>query len=284
MRLLYFTPDRRILFWFASGMALLATVPLLFAIEGPLHAVARKTRAGFAGLRDDMGGLLRERTFPRLLLCIFLLRFGQNMTEPQVSLWVRELGPLPVLTPSLDTLTTAEAEQAMKLALEETTGLAFSLLAIAGLCLAPFWGKLANRFGPLRSLAVIAAGLGACRLAASMTTSIEVYIGLRVVAATFMAGSMPLAYAAASRRVDAGRRALAFGYIQSCMQLGFSTSPILGGFLARQFSLPPVFGLSSFCLLIAAGYMLYVRRDDPVVASPLQGAERPTVVEAAPRN
>ena len=51
--------------------------------------------------------------------------------------------------------------------------------------------------------------------------------------ACLMAGSMTLAYAAASKRVADRNRTLAFAMVQSCIQFGLALGPLLGAAVAQ---------------------------------------------------
>jgi MFS family permease len=80
---------------------------------------------------------------------------------------------------------------------------------------------------------VLALALGCVLVATWMSASIGEFLSLRSLAACFMAGSMTLAYAAVSRRVQPERRTFAFSLVQSCMQFGFALGPWFGGLVAR---------------------------------------------------
>src|SRR5690606_33002751 len=89
------------------------------------------------------------------------------------------------------------------------------------------------------------------------------YLGLRAVAAVFMAGSMTLAYAALTRRAPPGGQATAFALAQSCIQLGLSLGPTVGAQAARGVGLRGLFFLSAVVLLAAGLGMLELRRRSP---------------------
>jgi MFS family permease len=74
-----------------------------------------------------------------------------------------------------------------------------------------------------------------------------------------MAGLMSLAYASVSKRVDAGRKALAFAFVQSGMLLGLALGPLFGSVVAAEAGLRGVFVTSSV-LLAAAGLGLILLR------------------------
>jgi MFS family permease len=119
-----------------------------------------------------------------------------------------------------------------QLALELTISAAFGIMAVAQFVFTPWWGRLADRFGPLRCLAVLGLCLAGILAATATVATIDQFLVLRTTAACMMAGSMTLAYAAASKRVADARRTLAFSLVQSCMQLGFGLGPQIGAAVA----------------------------------------------------
>ncbi|MEQ1634546.1 MAG: MFS transporter, partial [Planctomycetota bacterium] len=167
--------------------------------------------------------LLGNRVFAALLLLILLLRLGQNMLEPFVALFVHELGP---------PMWMVEICSSESVALERTIGLAFSVLAVAQVVFTPWWGRASDRLGPLRCLSWLALVLGVTQIATASVEGIGGFLSLRSLSACFMAGSMTLAYAAVSRRVQQERRTFAFSLVQSCMQFGFALGPWMGSHLA----------------------------------------------------
>ncbi|MBL8748407.1 MAG: MFS transporter [Planctomycetes bacterium] len=167
--------------------------------------------------------LLGNRVFAWLLVLVLVLRLGQNMAEPFLALFVRELGPEALLESLAPT---------RQLALDLTVGSVFAVLAVAQIGLTPWWGRLADRHGPLRCLAVLGVALAIVQAASAAVGTIDQFLVARALAATLMAGSMALAYAAASKRVVDERRTLAFSMIQSCMQFAFAGGPMLGAMIA----------------------------------------------------
>lgn len=214
---------RAALFWVTSVLTAWAAWRMHQSAEEepPVRAADGASFAGAFGA--GMRALLSRRVFAGLLILVLLLRLGQNMLEPLLALFVRELGAPRWLS---------ACELRPELALELTIGSAFAVLAVAQWVFTPWWGRLADRFGPLRCLAWLGLSLGAVLAATAWTASIDQFLLLRALAACLMAGSMTLAYAAASKRVADSLRTLAFSLVQSCMQLGFGLGPQLGSLVA----------------------------------------------------
>ncbi len=190
--------------------------------------------------------LLRNGPIAALVLLVFTMRLGQNMPEPYVALWVRELGALPAFLGSADPV-------------GRTTALAFTLLAVAQLVCTPVWGRLSDRFGPLRCLSVVAIMLAVVFGCTAGVGSIEGYLGLRIAAAVFMAGSMTLAYASVTRRTPLAERATAFAVAQSCIQFGLSLGPAVGDLVAREHGMRGMFAVAAGVLGVTALGMIVLR-------------------------
>src|SRR5690606_1626 len=172
-------------------------------------AQPQQTAPFLRDLVQASAGLLRHSVFAWLLVLVLVLRLGQNMIEPFVALFVAELGSPIWLVACCAT---------PELALDLTIGIAFGVVAVAQLLFTTTWGRLADRFGPLRCLAVLGLLLAVVLASTAAVATIGQFLLLRSLAAVVMAGSMALAYAAASKRVDDRRRTLAFSMVQSCMQ------------------------------------------------------------------
>ena len=147
--------NRASVFYFTSATSVAATLMVIALAKEPSSVVreiadgSKRPRFGVT-VRADLGHLLGNRVFLGLLLCIFLMRFGLHAVEPYVALWVPELGALPIL----------ERWAGPERGLAQTVAAAFIILAVTQLLLTTAWGRLADRFGPLRCLALSGVSIG----------------------------------------------------------------------------------------------------------------------------
>jgi MFS family permease len=210
---------RSSLFWVASGLSALAGLRVyVAAVDSPPPAAVRE-QPFLQAFRRGVLDLLSNRVFARLLVLLLLLRLGQNMMEPMVALFVRELGPHGWI----QAFSSTDA-----LALDRTIAVAFGVLAIGQWLFTPIWGRMSDRHGPLRCLVVLSFGLFLAQGATATVGTIDQFLALRLLVACLMAGSLTLAFASVSKRVADGNRTLAFSLVQSCVQLGLALGPLLG--------------------------------------------------------
>lgn len=245
---------RSALFWVASTLSALAAVRVyVSAVDSPPSAKARQN-SFFVAFRRGVGDLLGNRVFAVLLLLLLVLRLGQNMLEPMLSLFVRELGPQRWI---------AAWSSTEALALDRTIAVAFGVLAIGQWFFTPMWGRMADRRGPLRSLILLAFGLCVAQGLMAFVTSVDQFLLLRCLIACLMAGSLTLAYASVSKRVADENRTLSFSLVQSCIQLGLAFGPLLGTTVASRpdgTDFRIAFGTAAVLCGVAGTGMLLLRR------------------------
>ena len=245
---------RSALFWVASCMSALSAVNLWLSTVEAKADPDKRRESFFADFRRGCAELLGNRVFAVLLVLLLLLRLGQNMLEPLLSLFVQDLGPQALLLRMSST---------RDLALDRTIAVAFGVLAIAQWFFTPWWGRQADRRGPLRSLVVVSFGLCVLQAAMTMVASVDAFLLLRSAIACLMAGSMTLAYASVSKRVGDARRTLAFALVQSCIQLGHALGPMIGAVVAQasdRTDYRRAFGVAALLCGMAGTGMVLLRR------------------------
>ncbi len=256
---------RTAVFYMTSGSALAAAaVVAVFARENTATLRAASGR-GF-GFFAEARRLLQARAVAVVLLCVFLMRLGSMMVEAFVALWVDQLGPLAAVA--------ATTTDGRSHAVDRTVALMFAIYAVGQLLLTAVWGRLGDRFGPLRCLAVIAVGLGLAQALAGLWTTIDGFLFARVLAAVFAAGAMNLSYAAVSKRVSADQRSLAFSCVQSGMQYGMFAGPLAGTAIATWVGgLGGLFVVSGLILVAVGLGMLAARRMESEPAGRVAGLD-----------
>jgi len=147
------------------------------------------------------------------------------------------------------------------------SGLSLGVTPALTAMLAPFWGRLADRFGRKimveRSLASFVVVMSAM---AFVTQPWHVF-ALRIVQGLF-AGYGALTLAMAADSAPKGQMAQAIGTVQTAQRLGPALGPVLGGSLAALVGLRHAFLVTAACYFIALAVMFFMYDDPP---SPLRG-------------
>lgn len=138
------------------------------------------------------------------------------------------------------------------------SGLSLGVTPAMTALLAPFWGRLADRFGrkimverSLASFVIVMAGL------AFVTRAWHV-LALRAVQGLFAGyGALTLTMAAESAPKE--RMAHAIGYVQTAQRLGPALGPIIGGVVAQLVGLRNAFLVTSafYCAALALVFVMY---------------------------
>ena len=247
------TLGREAVFWFTAVMATIGF--------GSILVFAREDRdrlnvSGGQGLRlfGALVGFLRRPVVGPLLATLALLRFGQQLVDPFLPLWFEEIGLLDFL-PSLPSGSQTEASGA-----DASAAAILAVQALGLMLFASRWGRLGERFGPLRVLAVATVVQGLAMGLSALFPTPAAFFAVRVLYAIALAATFTLGLSAVARRVEPESRSLAFGCVQSCFHAGMFCGPVVGGLAAASVSLRGLFVLSGVTLLFASVAMVLVRR------------------------
>ncbi len=240
---------RPAVFFATSICAALALVPLILFAREDRSSLRSGGPGGFQVWRD-LRELFSTEIVGALLAILLLMRLGLQMADAFVQLIVEQLGPLDWV---------AEQATGRAHAVDRTTAFVFVLHALAQVAFTGVWAKIGDRFGPLRGLAVVCFGLGIATVVSGLVGSIHAFVGCRAAGAVFAAGGATLSYAAFGKRIPAESRSVAFASLQSCMQLGMFSGPLLGGLAADPLGLHGILVLAG-CVIVGAGIAMRVLR------------------------
>jgi len=202
-----------------SGVALLLVV--LFAAED--HST-RQSSSRRASLFGDLRELRGNADLRSAVVLLFWIQFGMGATNPQLELYVRELGSGW---------------------LEPRTGPLFSVVAAANLIALPRWGRFGDRRGHHRALMTCTLWSGAALLVHALAPGYEVLLVARALLGAAAAGSGPLAFGVAAAATSADRRGGAFGVVFSARALAVAVSAMVGGWLSAWVGMRGLFALGA---------------------------------------
>lgn len=115
---------------------------------------------------------------------------------------------------------------------------------VAMLVCQPFGGRLGDRLGNRRVLAVAVTGFALASVVAGLAPSFPVLLAGRVTQAVFGASLIPNAQALLRAAVPMVRRGRMFGLVGTGIGAGAAIGPVLGGVLADGFGWRAIFGVN----------------------------------------
>ncbi|CAI0854547.1 multidrug efflux MFS transporter MdtG [Serratia proteamaculans] len=133
-------------------------------------------------------------------------------------------------------------------ALNMWSGLVFSITFLFSAIASPFWGGLADRRGRKLMLLRSALGMSIVMLLMGMAQNIWQFLALRAVLG-LLGGFIPNANALIATQVPRNRSGWALGTLSTGGVSGALIGPLIGGLLADQYGLRPVFYITAAVLL-----------------------------------
>lgn len=215
-----------------GGLLLFAgTAVVIFGV----HETAAKETCKKTDLVGDLRITFGNSVLVMMLFTIMLFQISVSLLQPILPIFIQELSPM------------GDASIA--------TGIIFSLVGVATVLAAPYWGRRGQLTGYKKVLLIGMVGSGVVSLLHSLTNSLWVLGGLRFLFGLFLAALMPACNALIARTVGPEFRGRAFGFSSSAAQLGFFVGPLAGGFLGENWGSHIVFVFTALLLFITAFYL-----------------------------
>ena len=230
----------RMSFFLAAGALFLNFLMFVFLIKEPpasVQAMEKQKEAPKAQPKIWHMPLLRD-----MLLCGTLVSMIIMILQPVLTTYIAALaGDIPNLV--------------------FVAGLVFSLGGIAGAITAPLWGKLGQRNGFFRvmALAMVCAGVGL--FVQGIPDTLVPFAIMQFTCGMFLSGIHPAINAVLAENSSTEIKGRIFGYLFSAQQVGSMAGPILGGVVATCIGMHAVFYVagSIMVLLSLAVWHKYVR-------------------------
>lgn len=230
----------RMSFFLAAGALFLNFLMFVFLIKEPpasVQAMAKQKEAPKAQPKIWHMPLLRN-----MLLCGTLVSMIIMILQPVLTTYIAALA--------------GDIENIVFVA-----GLVFSLGGIAGAITAPIWGKLGQRKGFFRvmALAMVCAGVGL--FVQGIPDTLVPFAVMQFTCGMFLSGIHPAINAVLAENSSTEIKGRIFGYLFSAQQVGSMAGPILGGVVATCIGMHAVFYVagSIMVLLSLAVWGKYVR-------------------------
>ncbi|MDO4177826.1 MAG: MFS transporter [Phascolarctobacterium sp.] len=137
-------------------------------------------------------------------------------------------------------------------------GAIFSVTFFIGGCLAPLWGKMADKYGKRLMGIRSAAGLALAYFLGSIVQSPEQMFIVRAIQG-LAAGLISVCFALASSFVPPSKIGVGLGIIQTGLTLGNIAGPLIGGMLATYFGMRASFVVAScFLTMITLAFIFVI--------------------------
>lgn len=140
------------------------------------------------------------------------------------------------------------------------SGLVFSITFLFSAIASPFWGSLADRRGRKLMLLRSALGMGIVMVLMGMAQNIWQFLALRAVLG-LLGGFIPNANALIATQVPRHRSGWALGTLSTGGVSGALIGPLIGGLLADQYGLRPVFFITATVLFVCFLLTLFCVRE-----------------------
>lgn len=232
----------------SAAVATSAVLVMLFATEDPSLRMTLERFSPTTVLKGAMGDFTRILRQPKLrwaLAVLFVVHFGMGATNPLLQLYVEDLWPGDPTR------------------VESLTAWLFSAFAMAGVVALPIWGRLGDRVGHGRALA-LAALLSAALFVSHAAVSTYVWLfAARVGIGIAFPGTNAASFGLAATETSEERRGGAFAAVFSARAFAVSMGAIVGGVLCTVLTLRGLFLSAGIAIavVLAALRLLASRRE-----------------------
>ncbi|MGF9711816.1 MFS transporter [Paenibacillus naphthalenovorans] len=226
----------RPIFYITGGLLFAASVLAAFLVKEKFdieQAKTRPTMSVFSGFRE----LIRIRQLPALYSVTFLIQFSILSSMPLIPLFVQELHGSGQL-------------------LAFYAGLVGSVTGFSNMIASPLLGRLGDRLGSQRILAIALIGTGLAFIPQAFVTNIWQLLASRFLLGVFMGGLLPSVQTLIRQYTPSGMESRAYSFNTSALALGNMLGPVIGGAVSGLIGIRGIFMTAAVLLLLNA---LWVR-------------------------
>lgn len=226
--------------FYLAGTSLLFAAFLIFFLVKDLPFTKGKHKLDLSVLLD-LKEAFKEKEIFYVMGMIFAIQGVVMVIQPLVTMYVGELRGI------MD-------DDSIKIA-----GWIFSLAGLAGIISATFWGKRGQRFGYVKTFAVVVFCGGFINLFQAFVQNVWQFAGIQFIYGLFLAGAIPNVNAYATTITDKNMRGRAFGLMAAANQFGGFCGPLLGSLLGSFLPTRYVLVCTGMILICVASYSYFSR-------------------------
>lgn len=219
----------RTIFTVTGIVIFLATMVVLFMVKEIHKPDPDNVKSN--GFFSEASAILGNKTLLPLFSVAFLIQFAMMSPNPQMPLFVQELG--------------APGGYVVFFA-----GMVTAITGLSNILASPQLGKLGDKFGSQYVLIIALLGAAIFFIPHAFVTSIWQLLLCRFLLGMFVGGLLPSLNSLVRHNAPQGKEATAYGYSNSAICLGNMLGPITGGFVSGWFGIRGLFLVTSLLLLL----------------------------------
>jgi DHA1 family multidrug resistance protein-like MFS transporter len=227
----------RPIFYITGGLLFVASIVALFLVKEKFDAAAAKKTANISIL-ESFKELKKTRELPSLYAVTFVIQFSMLSSMPLIPLFVQELH--------------GKGEM-----LAFYAGLVGSITGFSNIIASPVLGRLSDRIGSVKILAVCLTGAALTFIPQALVTNIWQLFAARFMLGVFMGGMLPSVQTLIRKYTPNGMESRSYSFNSSALSLGNMMGPIIGGAVSGFISIRGLFIMSTILMLANA---LWVRK------------------------
>ena len=226
----------RIPFFIAGGLLLIASLLTIFVVHETFERPDLEEGVRVSSLRD----VLAMPGFGSMITILFFVQLSGSFLGPILPLYIERISGLP------------QGQAA------GTAGMIFGASAVIAAISATVIGRLSDRLGPRRVLVTCTFLTGWILIPHGLARTIGQLFACRIADASVGAGTIPVANALIRRIVPSHACGKAFGIVGSVSCLGWGIGPIIGSYLAKEYSMRMPFFVVGGAFMLIAGLVHFL--------------------------
>ncbi|MBP1154730.1 MULTISPECIES: MFS transporter [unclassified Paenibacillus] len=235
----------RPIFYITGGLLFAASLLAAFMVKETFDLEKAKNNPKmtiFSGFRE----LIRTRELPALYSVTFVIQFSILSSMPLIPLFVQELHGSGQL-------------------LAFYAGLVGSVTGFSNMIASPLLGRLGDRLGSHRILAIALIGTGLAFIPQVFVTNIWQLLASRFLLGIFMGGLIPSVQTLIRQYTPSGMESRSYSFNTSALALGNMLGPVIGGAVSGWIGIRGIFLTAAVLLLLNALWVrlsLYHRKQE----------------------
>jgi len=227
----------RPIFYITGPLLFCASLLALFLVKENFDAAAAKKKPAVSTM-EGFKELKKTKELPALYAVTFVIQFSMLSSMALIPLFVQELHGKGEL-------------------LAFYSGLVGSITGFSNMIASPLLGRLSDRIGSVKILAVCLVGAAVSFIPQAFVTNIWQLFASRFLLGIFMGGMLPSVQTLISSFAPKGMESRAYSFNTSALSLGNMLGPVVGGVLSGWLHIQGLFIMASILLFANA---LWVRK------------------------